>query len=69
MPIGKDTEAVLAAYGQALRQGADRETALDVALAKMRATCPAAQEWEVRTALAKALAAQRSRDARLVRSP
>jgi hypothetical protein len=39
--------------------GADRETAFNVALAKLRASHPVATEWELRTILAKALAATR----------
>jgi hypothetical protein len=47
------------AYQRALDGGADRETALDVALAKLRASMPTASEWELRTVFAKQLHAER----------
>ena len=49
--------AALVAYKLTLEMGADRETALGVALAKLRASFPTATEWELRSALAKSLAA------------
>jgi hypothetical protein len=51
--------AALQAYRQAAESGADRDTALHVALAKLRASYPTATEWELRSWLAKAMAAER----------
>jgi hypothetical protein len=53
--------AALEAYKQALEMGADHETALGVALAKLRASFPIATEWELRSVLVKSLAAERRR--------
>ena len=63
MSLQADDSAV-SAYLQAISSGADRETALDVALAKFRARFPLANEWEIRVNLAKALAAERVQAAR-----
>lgn len=51
--------AALLVYRQAVDSGADRDTALQVALAKLRASYPTATEWELRSWLAKAMAAER----------
>jgi hypothetical protein len=56
--------AALDAYRRALDSGADRETALDVALATLRASSPAAEEWALRTAFARVLDQERRRTAR-----
>jgi hypothetical protein len=60
MSLNHDAHAAARnAYLRALDRGADSKTALDVALAKLRAGMPMADEWELRTALAKLLAADR----------
>jgi hypothetical protein len=65
MPLQDDPKAaVREAYYRAMESGADRERALDVALAKLRASFPLADEWQVRTALAKLLATERVRQAK-----
>ena len=46
----------LASYLRALETGADTNVALDVALAKLRASKPLAQDWELRGAFAILLA-------------
>ena len=51
----------LKTYKLSLEMGAERETALQVALAKLRSRYPVATEWEVRSWLAKDLAAHRQR--------
>jgi hypothetical protein len=51
--------SALDAFTDAVSSGADRETAFNVALAKLRAVHPVATEWELRTLFAKALAAPR----------
>jgi hypothetical protein len=51
--------AALKVYKLTLDGGADRDTALQVALAKLRAGFPTATEWELRSWLAKALGAER----------
>jgi hypothetical protein len=56
--------AALDAYRRALDSGADRDTALDVALAKLRASSPAADEWHLRTEFAKLLDQERRRTAK-----
>ena len=62
MTVHKDAgAAAMQAYLRALEGGADRETALDVALAKLRATLPLSDEWELRTSFAKLLASERQR--------
>jgi hypothetical protein len=43
------------AFWRALEAGADRDVALEVALAKLRAMYPAQAEWTLRTWLAKGL--------------
>jgi hypothetical protein len=60
---GDAPSAALEAYRLTLEMGADRETALGVALAKLRASFPTATEWELRSVLAKSLAAERRRTA------
>jgi hypothetical protein len=53
--------AALEGYKLTLEMGADRETALGVALAKVRASFPTTTEWELRSVLAKSLGAERRR--------
>jgi hypothetical protein len=62
-------QAALKAYKNALDSGAERDAALRVALAKLRASSPMATEWEVRSWLAKALAADRTAPEPHRRSP
>lgn len=52
--------SALGAYRRALDAGANQEVALAVALARFRAVNPSATEWELRSSLAKALAAERA---------
>jgi hypothetical protein len=47
----------LRTYKLSLEMGAERETALHVALAKLRSRHPLVTEWEVRSWLVKGLAA------------
>ena len=62
MPVEDEARAAtFQAYIRALDAGADRDTALDVALAKLRASFPLADEWQLRTGLAKLLATERQR--------
>ncbi len=58
--MSKDTAqlAAIEAFHRALAAGAERETALDVALAKFRAASPGVPEFQLRTRLAKALASE-----------
>lgn len=50
--------AAVEAFHRALSTGAEREIALEVALAKFRAACPGVPEFQIRTRLAKALASE-----------
>jgi hypothetical protein len=59
MPTADALRSALDAFTDAVASGADRETAFNVALAKLRAIHPDATEWELRTLFAKALAATR----------
>jgi hypothetical protein len=59
MPTADALRSAADAFADAVASGADRESAFNVALAKFRAIHPVATEWEVRTLLAKALAAMR----------
>jgi hypothetical protein len=52
-------QAALKVYKDAIESGASREAAVGVALAKVRATSPTSTEWELRSWLVKALAADR----------
>lgn len=53
------TSSAVAAYWRAINAGADREVALEVALARLRAMYPGQDEWSLRSWLAKGLAAAR----------
>ena len=54
------SESTLAAFKAAMDNGASRKVALDVALARMRAGDPSATQCELRSLLARALAAERA---------